>query len=361
MVPQKKGVTIVTMTKKRKNKLLPIFILLAVFVVILIAYLALSDANDRREAEETATEDTMITLAELDASTATEIRYKNRDLSGEWITFTKSGGTWQAADPQFPLNTDRVTSMVSAISSIAANRSVEEGSAADYVLDDPAVAIEVTYNGNTTYRYAIGDKNTFNGEYYFQNDDGKFYMISSGLLPYFQYDMDDLIVLDTPVSDIEADYITSVTVTLPTGEERVFTVPEDTALIYDIFCEFDCTRWADYYADDAEMAEYGIDKGSEKAAGIRIDYKKPVTVTGTEKTSDGQTAQTTTRMDASYTLYTGNKNADGDAYYYTPQKSTIVYTIEDEVLEALWQMQPTTVEEALEEAELLTGGSVEEE
>ena len=358
MVPQKKGVS---MAKKRKNKLVPIFVLLVVFAGILVAYLALSDANDRKEAAEAAGEDTMITLAELDASTATEIRYKNRDLSGAWLTFTKSGDTWQAADPQFPLNTDRVASMASAISSIAANRSVDEGDAADYGLDDPAVAIEVTYNGNTTYRYAIGDKNTFNGEYYFQNDDGKFYMISSGLLPYFQYDMDDLIVLDTPVSDIETDYITSITVTLPTGEERVFTAEEDTSLIYDIFCEFDCTRWADYYADDAEMAEYGIDKGSEKSAGIRIEYKKPVTVTSAETTADGQSAQTTTRMDATYTLYTGDKNADGDAYYYTPQKSTIVYTIEDEVLETLWQMQPTTVEEAPEEAEMLTGGSVEEE
>ena len=109
------------------------------------------------------------------------------------------------------------------------------------------------------------------------------------------------------------------------------------------------------------MAEYGIDKGSEKSAGIRIEYKKPVTVTSAETTADGQSAQTTTRMDATYTLYTGDKNADGDAYYYTPQKSTIVYTIEDEVLEALWQMQPTTIEEALEEAEMLTGGSVKEE
>ena len=45
------------MTKKRKNKCIPIFVLLAVFAVILIAYLALSDANDRREAEEAAAED----------------------------------------------------------------------------------------------------------------------------------------------------------------------------------------------------------------------------------------------------------------------------------------------------------------
>ena len=33
------------MTKKRKNKCIPIFVLLVVFAVILIAYLALSDAT----------------------------------------------------------------------------------------------------------------------------------------------------------------------------------------------------------------------------------------------------------------------------------------------------------------------------
>ena len=345
------------MTKKRKNKCIPLFVLLAVFAVILIAYLALSDANDRREAEEAAAEDTMISLAELDESTATEIRYKNRDLSGTWITFTKSGDTWQAEDPDFPLNTERVTAMVSAISNIAANRSVDEGSAAEYGLDDPAVQIEVTYNGNTTYRYAIGDKNSFNGEYYFQNDDGSFYMISAGLLPYFQYDLDDLILLDSPVSDIQTEYIRAITVTLPTGEERVFTTEEDIAAVYELFCEFDCTRYADYYADEAEMAEYGI----TKAAGIRIDYKKSVTVTSTETTSDGQSTQGTTLMDATYDLYTGGKSEDGSAYYYTPQKSTIVYTIEPEIPEALWQLKPTTVEEALEEAELLTGEMSEPE
>ena len=50
-----------------------------------------------------------------------------------------------------------------------------------------------------------------------------------------------------------------------------------------------------------------------------------------------------------------------NAYCDTPQKSTIVYTIEPEVLEALWQLEPTTVEEALEEAELLTGEMSEPE
>ena len=45
------------MTKKRKNKLIPLFVLLAVFAVILFAYLALSDANDRREAGEAAAQE----------------------------------------------------------------------------------------------------------------------------------------------------------------------------------------------------------------------------------------------------------------------------------------------------------------
>ena len=323
--------------KRKKNRWLPIVLLLIVFLAILIAYLALSDANDRREAEEAAAnaEETIL-LADLDASAATELRFRNRDKSGEWIVFTKSGDTWQAEDPHFPLNTERVTAMVSAISSIAANRSVDEGTAADYGLDDPAVAIEVTYNGNTTYKYAIGDRNSFNGEYYFQNDDGKFYMIAAGLLPYFQYSLEDLVTLDTPVSDIQTEYIRSITVTLPSGEVRAFTAEEDVALVYDLFCELDCTRYAAYYADEETMAQtYGIDRN----AGIRIDYKKSVTVTNTETTSADGSAQTTL-MDATYCLYTGAASEDGSMYYYTPQKATIVYTIEAEVLDALWQMKP---------------------
>lgn len=321
--------------KRRKNKWMPLVALLVVFLGILAAYLYLSAANDRREAEEAAAaQDETILLADLDASTATELRYRYRDGSDEWIVFTKSGDTWYAEDEHFPLNQDRVNAMVSAISSIGANRTVDEGTAEDYGLDEPIVSVEITYNGNTIYRYAIGNKNAFNGEYYFQNDDGGFYMIASGLLPYFQYTLDDLVVLDTPISDINTEYIQRIQVTLPTKETREFTAEDDIAALYELFCEFDCTRYAAYYADEETMAaEYGLDK----TVGITIDYKKSVTVTDTSNSSETQT----TLMDASYSLYIGSAAEDAATWYYTPQKSTIVYTIEDDIIESIWQMEPT--------------------
>jgi len=318
------------MRKKKKNKALPLIILVGIMCVLWIAYTALSAANDKAEAErlaEEAAENASIMLAEIDSTTATKLSYHGED--GEWITFVYDGTAWKyEADEKFPLNQTMVTSMAAAISTIGATRSVEEGVESDYGLDNPAYEIHITYNGNTTYKYAIGNLNTFNGEYYFRNDDGGIYMISSGLLPYFQYTRDDLLVLDTPVSDINSEYITGITVTAADGTSNTVSDADGIAGLYSIFCELNCTQWADYYADgDTMLSEYGIDQ----TAGITVSYKKSIEITD----ESGNTQ--TTMMDSSAKVYFGNTaEADGTVYYTIP-KSTIVYKIEEDVYNAVME------------------------
>lgn len=334
-----------TQKRKKKNKALPLLILVAVLLVLVIGYLALSSANAKREAEEAAAAatDTTIMLAEMDATAITQLRYRYGE--NDWITLAQSGGVWTLAeDAHYPLNQTTAAGLGSAIASIGAIRTVDEGEAADYGLDEPICEIHVSYGEGTTYKYAIGDRNSFNDAYYFRDDDGAFYMIASGLLTYFQTDLDDMLVLDTALATLSNGDIVSVTVT--DGEKsstytQTATEVEDedgntttaydadVTALYDLFCELDLQSWADYYADSTEMAEtYGID-GTKS---LTLTYKKAVSVNaGTETTAS--TSQTT-KVDATYTISFG-QSVDGQVYY-SPKGSTIVYTAADDVVDGIF-------------------------
>lgn len=332
-----------TQKRKKKNKVLPLFILVGVLLVLVIGYAALSSANAQKEAEEAAAaaEDTTIMLAEMDATAITELRYRYGE--NDWITLAQSGGVWTwAEDAHYPLNQTTAAGLGSAIASIGAIRTVDEGEAADYGLDEPICEIHVRYGEGTTYKYAIGDRNSFNDAYYFRDDDGAFYMIASGLLTYFQTDLDDMLVLDTALATLSDGDIVSVTVTdgeksstytqtatEETDEDGNTTIYDaDVTALYDRFCELDLRAWADYYADSTEMAEtYGID-GTRS---LTLTYKKAVSVnSGTETTAS--TSQTT-KVDATYTIYFGS-TADGQVYY-SPKGSTIVYTAAADVVDGI--------------------------
>lgn len=332
-----------TQKRKKKNKALPLFILVGVLLVLVIGYAVLSSANAKKEAEEAAAaaEDTTIMLAEMDATAITELRYRYGE--NDWITLAQSGGVWTwAEDAHYPLNQTTAAGLGSAIASIGAIRTVDEGEAADYGLDEPICEIHVRYGEGTTYKYAIGDRNSFNDAYYFRDDDGAFYMIASGLLTYFQTDLDDMLVLDTALATLSDGDIVSVTVTdgeksstytqtatEETDEDGNTTIYDaDVTALYDRFCELDLRAWADYYADSTEMAEtYGID-GTRS---LTLTYKKAVSVnSGTETTAS--TSQTT-KVDATYTIYFGS-TADGQVYY-SPKGSTIVYTAAADVVDGI--------------------------
>lgn len=334
-----------TPKRKKKNKALPLIVLVVIMCVMAVLYFTLAAANDRREAEEAAAAaaDTTIMLAEQDYTKITELKYRT---DGEWITLLQSGGVWSLAeDPRFPLDQTTAAGMGAAIASIGAMRSVEDGDAALFGLDAPTCEIHVSYGEGTTYKYAIGDRNSFNNAYYFRDDDGSVYMIASGLLSYFQITPEDMIVLDTAIGTLTDTDIVSFTVkdgdaettVTQTAEEitaedgTASTVySEDVTALYDLFCELDLYAWADYYADSTEMAEtYGID-GTRS---LTLCYKKAVSVNSAETTSADGTAAQTTKVDANYVVYFGS-SADGQTYY-SPKGSTIVYTAADDVANAI--------------------------
>lgn len=331
-------------TKKRKNKSLPLIILVGVLVVMIIAYSALSTANDKKEAEEAAkiaAENADIMIASYDASTVTKLSYQA--AGSDKLTFLCSGGVWSYADDaKFPLNQTTVSSMASAISSIAAECEVNEGTAADYGLDAPAYTISVTYSDGTSHTYKIGDYNSFNSSYYFSAD-GDMYMITSGLTPYFSYELDDLLVLDTlPTSDwSDMNYVNEITVKTADGENTITDEEGKTALL-DKISSISLTNCADYYAESAEKTAFGLDESSV----ITVKYKKAVT------TTDDSGNESTSYLETSYVMNIGAAVGHNEGYYFCPANSNIVYVVDEEtVLEILAYVDYVPAETEETEAE----------
>ncbi len=316
------------MTKRRKkNKFIPLIVLSVLIVVLAAAYTALSKSNDRREAEEAAllaSENAAEMIAEYDATTMTELTYQ-RD-GEDPVELYVSNGLWHLkADDTFPVNQTTVGSMASAISSIAVQNHVTEGDPADYGLAEPAYRVEVTYQDGTSHQYRIGSYNAFGGGMYYFMMDGAMYTITSGLTSYFDYTQDDLLQLETMPTDIEQDYINAITVTVD-GAEKVIDDTNGIASLFDLFGDIRLTDCADYYADETERAEtYGLD-GSDKMV---ISYKRAVTTTAEDGT------QSTNRLDTSYTFVFGNDAGHDEAYYGAPGKSSMVYLIGAETVEAI--------------------------
>lgn len=310
---------------KKKNKFLPMIILLIALVVLFAAYKLLSGANERAEAEKKAlleAENADIMIAEYDYTTMTELSYQLRGM--DELKFAVSGSSWiYLADEKFPLDVTKIAYMASAIAKIAVECTVDEGEPADYGLDDPAYTIRVKYSGGDEHEYRIGDYNTFNSAYYFMADGGM-YMIASGLLSYFNYTLDDLMVLDTiPYSDwSDADYINFVTVA--SGDEsNKITDSEGKSALVELIKYLPLTECADYYSDAEEKSSYGLDGG----ASVVVNYKKAKTSTD----ADGN--ESTTYLDTGYTLLIGNKTEGG--YYVSPASSDITYIVDGETIDEI--------------------------
>lgn len=304
--------------RKKKNKFLPMLVLCGILAVLVIGTSVLSAANEKKAAEEAAelaaSQNTSIMLAEYDAAKTVSISYSR---GGEdFLTFRAVNGAWvYEGDPEFPVNQQTVGYMASALSSMAALRAVDEVDREAYGLDNPAFVIRVSYQDGVSHEYVIGNYNTFSGGYYFTMD-GDCYMIASGLLPYFDYALNDLLALDTVPAAEWADigYVTSVTVTKD-GAANTITDEAGMTAVLEKLGALSLTVCADYHADDSEKAAYGID-GTDS---ISVKYKKAVTSTNEAG------AQNTSYLETTYTF-------DFGAGVGGPAKSSMVYQFDEAVI-----------------------------
>ena len=303
---------------KRTTSLVAVIGVLALCV---IAYMIMSRAGVGETKTEVTTEDPRLTIAEYKYSDVTSLSYSSGDLEYRF-TYNDSLGKWiYDAQPKLPIDLELPTRMASAISSIKADRYVgrDRSSFPDYGLDHPTLSVSIAYKDGTSCTYHVGGYNSTTGTYYFNvegTDD--VYMIASGLVPYFDYTILELI----DAEELPALYNASFTLKSVTVGGAA--LAEDKLDAYKTaFASLSLSEPVGWATNDSEYAAYGL--GESDRTAVVIEYSEAQNVSGSENA-----ISSTVHVDGKLTLWLGAEAGEGLRYCMT-DKTCVVYTISEAV------------------------------
>lgn len=167
------------------------FILLAVFLVLVVCYLALKVWTEKAQEEEQAkTEAEQIYLTDTDVSEITSFGYSNGETE---LSFVKEEDTWYSeTDREVNLNQSSVENMLSQIAYISADRKLEDPDGlADYGLEDSVYTLWYTTESGETVTVLVG--NAAGSNYYAMEQDGsEVYTVSGSCIESLYFDLEDL-------------------------------------------------------------------------------------------------------------------------------------------------------------------------
>lgn len=295
---------------------------LAVLVGVLVALCAIiaivSGVQKHMDTISTVDEEIFATAE----SALTEVSWTK---DGSSLRFTKEGDTWQdASDAEFPIDQDKMSDFLDHFESVHASFIIEDvEDFGQYGLDNPSCTITFTSaDGDTTIQ--MGDYSTMDEKRYLTLGDGTVYLIDDDLEQYIATDRDDLMRQDNvpdydTLDGIVATGETAFTVEHHPDEDLTYTDAYEyylsdngsykalsTAKVEDFMTtlkDLDRTDYATYTADDAVLADYGLDAPA-------------VTFTVTT---------TADKEESSFALAFGKK---GDNCYMRMDDSPIIYKVD---------------------------------
>ncbi len=310
------------MKKRKKNKALPLVILITLLFVVIAAYVLVVNLTSN-DAESAETGDVGISLTAFSADKIAALEYT---VDKDAVSLEFDGGVWKVkGDDKFPLDQTAVAKMTSAIAELTAKRTVNSGELADFGLDEAGIVITVTLNDGSKVSFSIGDKNSFNNLTYLLKGESV-YMFNDTLSEPFGLTLDELMLIEDAIPDgITADSVISLTVKNAAGDSAVYdgTCDDLGSFITKLKSNFKFTSPAAYGLTEDEIGTYGI---NDSGASVIIKYKMNPSVSTGEASADS--------VEATFTIYCGDK--DGDECYYTLKGSDMVYQVKKEDLKALF-------------------------
>ena len=275
------------------------------------AYVARQDAAEAEKEEEENSE--ILSIASDDVKSIKFVIDKKE------VTFEKDGDSWIKSDEtDFPLDQDKVETLISSLNSVTAERTLENvENAAEYELDQPENTITVTtQNGETTVIQIGMENDSTSQEYIDLNDDSStVYVVSNSVFSSFEGTLYEFAKSGTfPTVDSSTVRMISVD-----GKDSSYVVEKDennlwsitgggdtekadsakatslasslSSMAYDSFVNYNCS--------EDQLSQYGLDKPYGK---ITVDYQEEVEEdTNTdeiESTEDSESAEATEDVEA---------------------------------------------------------------
>ncbi len=249
------------------------------------AYVAKQEAADTESAEEENPE--IISIASADVKLIKFVIDKKE------VTFEKDGDSWVKSDETgFPVDQDKIDTLVSSLNSIKAERTLENvEDASEYELDQPDNTITVTTEDGETTVIQLGMENDSTSQEYIDlnKDSSTVYVVSNSTFSSFEgtlYDFAKSGVFPT----VDSSTVSKISVD---GKDSSYVVEKDENNFWNITGDGETEKadsakatslastlssvayasYVNYNCAEDELSQYGLDK---PYAEITVDYQEKV-------------------------------------------------------------------------------------
>ena len=261
------------------------------------AYVAKQEAADTESAEEENLE--IISIASADVKSIKFVIDKKE------VTFEKDGDSWVKSDETgFPVDQDKIDTLVSSLNSIKAERTLENvEDASEYELDQPENTITVTTEDGETTVIQLGMENDSTSQEYIDlnKDSSTVYVVSNSTFSSFEgtlYDFAKSGVFPT----VDSSTVSKISVD---GKDSSYVVEKDENNFWNITGNGETEKadsakatslastlssvayasFVNYNCAEDELSQYGLDK---PYAEITVDYQEEVEKESTDDENEAE-------------------------------------------------------------------------
>ena len=284
------------------------------------AYVAKQEAADTESAEEENPE--IISIASADVKSIKFVIDKKE------VTFEKDGDSWVKSDETgFPVDQDKIDTLVSSLNSIKAERTLENvEDASEYELDQPDNTITVTTEDGETTVIQLGMENDSTSQEYIDlnKDSSTVYVVSNSTFSSFEgtlYDFAKSGVFPT----VDSSTVSKISVD---GKDSSYVVEKDENNFWNItgngetekadsakatslasaLSSMAYSSYVNYNCAEDEFSQYGLDK---PYAEIIVDYQKEVEKESTDDENEAENGDEEV-SEASENENQGDETADSE-------------------------------------------------
>ena len=284
------------------------------------AYVAKQEAADTESAEEENPE--IISIASADVKSIKFVIDKKE------VTFEKDGDSWVKSDETgFPVDQDKIDTLVSSLNSIKAERTLENvEDASEYELDQPENTITVTTEDGETTVIQLGMENDSTSQEYIDlnKDSSTVYVVSNSTFSSFEgtlYDFAKSGVFPT----VDSSTVSKISVD---GKDSSYVVEKDENNFWNITGDGETEKadsakatslastlssvayasFVNYNCAEDELSQYGLDK---PYAEITVDYQEEVEKESTDDENEAENGDEEV-SEASENENQGDETADSE-------------------------------------------------
>ena len=286
-----------------KKKSVNLITAVGVLVVLSGAYVGVKDYVAKQEAADTESAEEenpeIISIASADVKSIKFVIDKKE------VTFEKEGDSWVKSDEtDFPVDQDKIDTLVSSMNSIKAERTLENvEDASEYELDQPENTITVTTEDGETTVIRLGMENDSTSQEYIDlnEDSSTVYVVSNSTFSSFKgtlYDFAKSGVFPT----VDSSTVSKVSVE---GKDSSYVVEKDENNFWNITDDGETEKadsakatslasalssmayasYVNYNCAEDELSQYGLDK---PYAEITVDYQEEVEKESTDDENEAE-------------------------------------------------------------------------